>query len=173
MSEDFTPNRDIKAVRFVENRVYISTSDSFLQVIDLRNSAFPSFLGQIKLDGFSSYFHPYDENILIGIGRQTESNGNPLGLKIAIFDVSNVANLRQVDSFALEEKYASSLAELEHKAFLFSREKNLLVIPGSLDSPEARFNGAFIFRIDPYSIALTGIIDHLQSPTEQFDLRNV
>ena len=81
------------------------------------------------------------------MGRQADTNGRQLGLKISLFDVSDVRNPVESAKFELEEKYAYSTAEWEHKAFLFSAEKNLLAIPGYMDYNGVKFNGAFAFYI--------------------------
>jgi uncharacterized secreted protein with C-terminal beta-propeller domain len=36
-------------------------------VIDLKDSKKPVVLGELKIPGYSTYLHPYDENRLIGI----------------------------------------------------------------------------------------------------------
>lgn len=130
-------------------------------------------MGELKITGFSRYLHPYDQNTIIGLGRQADLNGRQLGLKISLFDVTDVSNPREAASFELEEKYASSSAEWEHKAFLFSKDKNLLVIPGRLSNSEVKFNGAFVFYIDPQTIKLRGLIDHITSEDSVYDDRNV
>jgi hypothetical protein len=56
-------------------------------------------LGQLKIPGFSDYLHPYDENHIIGFGKDTvEKNGRAyyLGMKVAIFDVTDVANPKEM-----------------------------------------------------------------------------
>lgn len=141
----------------------------------MRNHRRPKILGELKIPGFSRYLHPYDEHTVIGLGRQADANtGRQLGLKISIFDVSDVRRPREAASFELAEKYASSSAEWEHKAFLFSKSKNLLVIPASLSSNELKFNGAFAFYVDSSTILLRGLIDHFSdNDGNQFWRRNV
>jgi uncharacterized secreted protein with C-terminal beta-propeller domain len=58
----------------------------------LSNHRKPKILGQLKVPGFSRYLHPYDENTIIGFGRDADSAGRQLGLKIALFDVSDCTN---------------------------------------------------------------------------------
>jgi uncharacterized secreted protein with C-terminal beta-propeller domain len=53
----------------------------------------------LKIPGFSRYLHPYDETTIIGLGRQADNLGRPLGLKITNFDVSDVRNPRQSANF--------------------------------------------------------------------------
>ena len=60
--------------------------------IDPKN---PKMLGYLKIPGYSDYLHPYDENHIIGFGKDTvEIKGNPyqLGMKISLFDVTDVNN---------------------------------------------------------------------------------
>ncbi len=43
-------------------------------VIDLSNPFGPRILGELKIEGFSTYLHPYDGNTIIGLGRNVDSN---------------------------------------------------------------------------------------------------
>ena len=45
-----------------------------LFVIDLKNPANPTILGKLKIPGYSDYLHPYDENHLIGIGKEVDAS---------------------------------------------------------------------------------------------------
>ena len=132
-------------------------------VIDLSDPANIKELGKLKIPGFSRYLHPYDENTIIGLGREATETGRQQGLKISLFDVSDVENPKETAKFAAKEQYASSTAEFEHKAFLFSREKELLAIPAyNYDFRKSgdNYNGAMVFKITKESIELRGIIDH-------------
>ncbi|MFH1505643.1 MAG: beta-propeller domain-containing protein, partial [archaeon] len=160
----------IYSTRFMGERLYMVTFrqvDPFF-VIDLSNPNSIKALGELKIPGFSRYLHPYDEDHIIGIGRDASDTGRTQGLKISLFDVSDVENPEEVAKFVTKEKYAQSTAEFEHKAFLFSKEKNLLVIPAYSQSysyyrnnaDDQDYNGAMVFDIDSDSIELRGIIDH-------------
>jgi len=84
----------IKSARFLEKKLYLVTFrqvDPFF-VIGFKNQRQPFILGELKITGFSSYLHPYDDETIIGIGRQADENGRTKGLKISIFDVSDVRN---------------------------------------------------------------------------------
>jgi uncharacterized secreted protein with C-terminal beta-propeller domain len=50
-------------------------------------------------------------------------------LKLALFDVSDVENPRQMDMYEIGVSGTDSEALRDHKAFLFDEEKNILVIP--------------------------------------------
>ncbi|MGV8169572.1 MAG: beta-propeller domain-containing protein [Candidatus Nanoarchaeia archaeon] len=162
--EGLAEGEQIYSVRFMGERAYVVTFrqvDPFF-VIDLSGSD-PEVLGELKIPGFSRYLHPYDKNTIIGIGRDATDTGRQQGLKISLFDVSNVEKPKEIASYISDEQYASSTAEWEHKAFLFSKEKELLVIPVySYDYRERGddMNGALVFHITSKNITLRGLVDH-------------
>jgi inhibitor of cysteine peptidase len=164
----------IQSTRFMGDRLYMVTFrqvDPFF-VIDLSDPEDIQELGKLKIPGFSRYLHPYDDNTIIGIGRDASATGQTTGLKISLFDVSDVENPKEIAKFVTDERYAQSTAEYEHKAFLFSKANNLLVIPaysynydrcwgeGCLNTGSTGYNGAFVFKITKDEITLRGLIDH-------------
>jgi len=164
-------NERIYSTRFVGNRLYMVTFrqvDPFF-VIDLSNPKKPMNLGELKIPGFSRYLHPYDDNHIIGIGKDTTDSGRTKGLKISLFDVADVEHPLEVAKYVTDQKYANSKAFYEHKAFLFSKKKNLLVIPVSSnewhDGSYVGYSGAFVFNITSDSIVLRGLIDHAKDST--------
>ena len=66
------PGERIFSARYVGRRLYLVTFrqvDPFF-VIGFRSHRYPKILGELKITGFSRYLHPYDENTIIGLGRQ-------------------------------------------------------------------------------------------------------
>jgi uncharacterized secreted protein with C-terminal beta-propeller domain len=154
----------IYSTRFIGDRLYMVTFrqiDPFF-VVDLSDPKNIKMLGELKIPGFSRYLHPYDENTIIGIGQDASTTGRTTGLKISLFDVSDVKNPKEIAKFEAQGKYSSSTAEYEHRAFLFSKDKNLLVIPASSYDyqTEEGYNGAMVFDIRKDEIQFRGIIDH-------------
>jgi len=45
-----------------------------LFVIDMSDRTDPVIEGELKIPGYSTYLHPYDENHLIGVGFDTVEN---------------------------------------------------------------------------------------------------
>jgi uncharacterized secreted protein with C-terminal beta-propeller domain len=166
------PSERIYSARFLGRRAYLVTfreTDPFF-VIDLADPAVPKVLGYLKIPGFSSYLHPYDENHIIGIGKETtpilqEQGGpRPTGLKIALFDVTNPEQPKELSRYVLPNG-SDSQALYDHKAFLFSPSKHLLALPVSSPNYYAWYRGywqgAYIFNISlNQGIALKGTIDH-------------
>jgi inhibitor of cysteine peptidase len=133
--EYIAPDERIYSTRFIGERLYMVTFkriDPFF-VIDLSDPAMPFILGKLKIPGYSDYLHPYDSNHIIGIGKETETNDwggvSTAGLKLALFDVTDVNNPRLLDKAEIGDSGTDSPALQDHRAFLFDREKNLLVIP--------------------------------------------
>ena len=171
--EHLAPNERIYAVRFMQNRAYMVTFRQIdpLFVIDLSQPDKPKVLGQLKIPGYSNYLHPYNNNLLIGLGQDTSTNEwggvRNEGVKLSLFDVSDVANPKEIGSFIFSESNSHSLAESDHKAFLFSKEKNLLVIPvnawGSRNN-EKNYSAAFVFNVNEKGFKLKGRVDHNLPP---------
>lgn len=191
--ENIAKGEQIYSARFMQNRAYMVTfrRTDPLFVIDLSSPSDPKILGKLKVPGFSSYLHPYDETTLIGLGKESDENGRVTGgVKLSMFDVADVENPRELDKYVIGDSSSNSIAIDEHKAFLFSRDKNLLVIPVNMQEnfgvledqrgislqqemifprpipqpvPPAYpryFNGAYVFSIDKYRFSLKGKIDH-------------
>ncbi|MBI3034120.1 beta-propeller domain-containing protein [Candidatus Woesearchaeota archaeon] len=141
MVEDLAPGERIYSARFMGDRAYLVTFRKVdpLFVIDLKNPENPKVLGKLKIPGYSDYLHPYDETHIIGLGKEALDAEEPgaqfawyQGIKLALFDVSNPENPREVAKYNIGDRGTDSEALYEHKAFLFDREKNLLVIPITL-----------------------------------------
>lgn len=182
--EKLAENEQIYSVRFMQNKAYMVTFKQTdpLFVIDLSTPTNPKVLGKLKIPGFSNYLHPYDENTLIGIGKETSENQwggvNAKGLKISLFDVSDIANPKEAAKYELGESGSNSEALSDHKAFLFSREKELLAIPVHLTQKTAGndyaryvFSGAAVFKITRNSIDLKGKIEHSDSNIENSNVK--
>jgi inhibitor of cysteine peptidase len=170
----------IYSVRFIGDRAYVVTfmlTDP-LFVIDLKDPSSPKVLGELKISGFTNYLHPYDETHLIGFGMDTTvineggmDRAKREGMKIAIFDVSDVA--KPVQQFMTIIGGPGTYSEVlnNHKALLFSKEKNLLALPitennygYNTNNSEQSYQGAYIYSIDLVNgIKLKGKITHVDA----------
>jgi inhibitor of cysteine peptidase len=134
--ENIAPNENLHSARFVGDRCYLVTFQKTdpLFVIDLTDPTEPAILGNLSIPGYSDYLHPYDENHLIGVGKETVQADQGYfawyqGIKVALFDVSNVSNPVQVANYTIGDRGSDSPVLSDPKAFLFDKSKNLLVIP--------------------------------------------
>lgn len=133
--EDIAPDERIYSARFMGDRLYMVTFkniDPFF-VIDLSDPEDPSVLGELKIPGFSDYLHPFDEDHIIGVGKETEGNEwggvSTKGVKVALFDVSDVTDPVLVDKVEIGQAGSDSEALRDHKAFFFSKGHDLMVLP--------------------------------------------
>ena len=134
--EDLAPGEQIYSARFMGARCYLVTFRNIdpLFVIDLSNPTAPKVLGQLKVTGYSGYLHPYDENHIIGIGKETVYEAKEdfawyQGVKISLFDVSDVSNPVELAKYEIGDRGTESPVLTDHKALLFDKTRNLLVIP--------------------------------------------
>lgn len=170
--EGLAPGERIYSARFMGTRAYLVTFrqvDPFY-VIDLKDPTAPKVLGYLKLPGYSDYLHPYDANTVIGFGKETIDTANgPItgGLKIAMFDVTDVTKPVEKSHIILGSSGSWSEVLNNHKALLFSKEKNLFALPVSLYEGLGRdnhfaFQGAYVYSIDPAKgFVLKGKSTHL------------
>ena len=169
--ENLAKGERIYSARFMGNRAYLITFRRIdpLFVIDLSSPKYPKVLGELKIPGYSDYLHPYDENHLIGIGKdtiETSFGGISIeGVKLALFDVSDVNNPRQLYKEIIGGRGTHSEVLEDHKAFLFDKNRNLLVIPvyfpGADYYEEGVFEGAYVYELTLYGgFDLMGKIEH-------------
>ncbi len=148
------PGEKIYSVRFMKDVGYVVTFKQIdpLLVIDLKDPKNPKIKGKLKIPGYSSYLHPYDENHIIGIGKNTKDNGYggaiSTGIKISMFDISDLNNPKEVFKTSIGKEYADSYALNNHKAVLCSKEKEILAIPVYTNNSTQEFSGAIVYKID-------------------------
>jgi len=191
--ESIAPGENFHSARFMNNKCYLVTfmMTDPLFVIDLSNPAMPTELGNLTIPGYSDYLHPYDENHLIGIGKETTASEQGYfawyqGVKISLFDVSNVNHPVQIANYTIGDRGTDSPVLSDHRAFLFDKSKNLLVIPvleAKVDQSQYPYGqvpagaygqpfwqGAYVFNITIESgLALRGKISHLENGVAIYD----
>jgi uncharacterized secreted protein with C-terminal beta-propeller domain len=182
--EDLAPGESIYSARFMGERCYLVTFKKVdpLFVIDLSDPANPSVLGKLKIPGYSDYLHPYDDNHLIGIGKNTEEAEEGdfawyQGIKISIFDVTDVTDPKEVAVFSIGDRGTDSPILRDHKALLFDKERGLLAIPvllAEIDESdyangvppyaygEYVWQGLYVLNVNENSITLKGRISHIE-----------
>jgi uncharacterized secreted protein with C-terminal beta-propeller domain len=178
--EQIAQDERIYAARFAGDRLYLVTFKRIdpLFVIDLSDPRHPGILGELKIPGYSDYLHPYGADYLIGVGKETNENSwggvSTTGLKIALFNVSDVNNPDLVDSVVIGEAGTDSMALRDHKAFLFMEDKKFLVIPVSevkrVENSGSRYpgsyttttwQGAYVYSVTPQEgLTLQGTVTH-------------
>ena len=138
-SERVGENEIMHATRFMGDKAYVVTyrNTDPLFVIDLKDERHPKVLGELSIPGYSEYLHPYDENHIIGIGMETkenirkDANGKVLstsvsviGMKMALFDVSDVRNPKQMSQVIIGDRRTTSAILSNQKHYSSLKKKN-------------------------------------------------
>ena len=180
---DIAPGERIFSARFMGEKGYLVTFEMIdpLFVLDLSDPRDPKILGELKIPGFSTYLHPLDDKHLLGIGRDTEvrtSEGQEfvveLGIKLAIFDVSDVSKPVEKHVEIIGGQHTWSEVLYNHKALFF--HQGVLAIPATVTDAQqrdwnyrAQYQGALFYEVDLES-GFNGIgqISHTPDFDEEF-----
>ncbi len=130
----------IYSVRFIEDRGYLVTfreTDPFY-VLDLSNPRSPTVEGELKIPGYSSYLHPINQDLILGIGKEDSQ------IKVSLFDVSNPTKPQEIDKYTLKEYWSDVLDT--HHAFLLDTKHQIFFLPGS--------QGGYVFSYEGNSLKL-------------------
>jgi inhibitor of cysteine peptidase len=182
--EEIAPGEKIHSARFMGDKCYLVTfrkTDPFF-VIELGEPYDPKILGELKISGYSDYLHLYDQNHVIGVGKETvpAEQGDfswYQGVKISLFDVSDLSEPKEMAKYEIGDRGTDSPVLRDHKAFLFDKEKSLLVLPVSVTEREnpndppytpgkTVWQGAYVFTISlslDEKIELEGTITHVEN----------
>lgn len=167
--ENLATTERIYSVRFLGDRAYIVTfrQTDPLFAISLADPTKPAVLGALKVPGYSNYLHPADAsgNKLIGFGRDTEETvGGGVktkGLKLSLYDFTDTTKPKELASYIIGDGTSDSIALSDHRAFLYSDSRDLLVVPAVLrDNGQLSFSGSLVFSVSDSGLELKGRIDH-------------
>ncbi len=106
-----------------------------LFTVDFSDPKKPKVIGELKVTGFSEYLHFWSDTLLLGIGYETNpENGERIGVKLSMFDVSDPSNVREKDRIVLEGVHDCD-GMYDYKAVLVSKEKNMIALTTDTYSP--------------------------------------
>jgi uncharacterized secreted protein with C-terminal beta-propeller domain len=201
--ENLAPGERIYSVRFMGKKGYMVTFKTTdpLFTFDLSDPENPKVLGELKIPGYSDYLHPISENLIIGVGKNaieaTDSFGDSQGfawyqgLKLGLFDVSDMSNPREVGNVEIGERGTDSAVLNDHKALLWDARNNLLTIPVTLmlipEEQKAeqqksiqngggsfplygqfKYQGSYVYEISPITgFKLKGRISHIETKAKE------
>ena len=145
------PNEALYGVRFLGDRAYAVTFEQIdpLYVIDLLDPLDPFIAGELTITGFSDFLHPVNDDLLLGLG--VGGNG---GVKVELFDVSNIAQPLSRGSTTLGGRGSHSEARYDRHAFTYQFDVNGIdrfTIPAQVYSSDGSYqfveSGLFLFEI--------------------------
>lgn len=114
------PNEQLYGVRFLGDRAYAVTFQQIdpLYAFDLANPADPRIAGELRVTGFSDFLHPVSRDLLLGLGRDVG------GVKLELFDVSNLATPVSRGAVTIGGQSAYSEAQHDRHAFTYQADIN-------------------------------------------------
>jgi uncharacterized secreted protein with C-terminal beta-propeller domain len=126
----------IRSARFIGDKGYIVTFEYVdpLFFVDLSNPKSPKVLGELKVDGYSSYIQVVNKDLLLGFGVQTKQEKGKFsyqngvyvedGVKISLFDVSNPKSMKEAGLLHYPNG-RGFYAQYLPKSLMVNKDKNL------------------------------------------------
>ncbi len=168
------PGERIYSVRFEGDTGYMVT---FVQVdplfvMDLSDPYNPKVDGELKIPGYSTYLHKYSEDLLIGFGMDTDFDGRVIskGIKVAMFDVSDKTDPKQLFTISLGSTGSYSQLLYDHKAFVLDKNREIMLFPVQIveDNYRVGSQGLAVIKIDVEANEFR-LLDVLSQSNEVFD----
>ena len=126
----------VYSVRFQGDYGYLCTyrTTDPIFAVDLSDPAAPKVVGEVKLSGYSDYLHVWNDDLLFGLGMETQEitdeNGTTAkldGMKMVMINKADPANLTEAGVKSVNADYSEALTN--HKAILVDPERNLIAFP--------------------------------------------
>ena len=142
------------------------------------------------MPGYSDYLHPLNATHVLGLGMGGTAAGRINGVKLALFDASNVEAPDIAFATEVGGPGSHSAATDDHKAFLFDASRRLLTLPisvateqGAACSAESAnhwsqwrhtlWQGMLTWRVTEASFELLGAVSHYDPAAETYLEREV
>jgi hypothetical protein len=106
-------------------------------------------VGALAMPGFIAYLHPIDETHLLGIGREQAPNSGPMQVKIALLDVSDLANPKNIATQLVGQGFSWSDALWDPHAFTWLGANQTLAIPFADFASNDFVSDLRLFHVDP------------------------
>ncbi|MBC7659702.1 MAG: beta-propeller domain-containing protein [Chitinophagaceae bacterium] len=171
--ENFGTTEDIRAVRYVGDKVYVVTFKKTdpLYAFDLSDIHQPKLLSGLKIPGFSTYMHPLADGRLLGVGFDAQDEGDFAwyrGVQVSLFDTSNPLEMNRMDNHIYGTRGSSSGVTSNHHAFFYNETSHLIGLPlielsGNVlnsESTQLNFSGAQILFFETDKLIDKGRISH-------------
>ena len=165
------PNEALFGVRFTADKAYAVTFEQIdpLYVVDLADPADPYIAGELQVTGVSDFLHPVTDDLLLGLGRSAEG-----GIKLELYDVSNIAQPLSRGSAVLGGQGSFSEAVFDRHAFTYQADvagRDRFTIPANVFASDGSYNylgsALYLFEIVDKtlpSVAGLNLVGSLEPP---------
>ena len=173
------PGEQLYASRFIGDRAYLVTyrvTDP-LYILDLSNPADPYIAGALKVDGYSDFLQPVNENLLLGIGKDAVADQRAgldergawyQGVKLSLIDVTDPQQPAEVDKVIIGKRGTESAALHDHHALTSLTTDNgtyRFALPITLNDTITQFGGDTSEPFYYYDYTHTGLYRYEIDPT--------
>lgn len=175
------PGERIYAVRFSEDRAYVVTfvNTDPLYTLDLSDQENPVIIGEYYEEGVSDYLHEITDNLMIGVGRNAETDGYGntyfTGVKIALYDTSGDESVN-LETYFVEGEYSYTSVIYNHKAFVYFTPEDsdftYIAIPVSIyyQNYYRYSQKLFVFKVHHTGdLELVAELEHFNDENNYFD----
>jgi uncharacterized secreted protein with C-terminal beta-propeller domain len=171
------PGERIYAVRFSQEIAYVVTfvNTDPLYKLDLSDPENPAILGEFYEEGVSDYLHVITDNLMIGVGRQAETDQYNrtffTGVKIALYDTSGDTPTN-IETYLVEGEYSYTNVSYNHKYFMsfapVGEDFTYIAIPVSMYSNNySRYSqNMFVFKV--YHSGDLELVAQLEQTSENY-----
>jgi uncharacterized secreted protein with C-terminal beta-propeller domain len=118
------PNEQVYAVRLLGDRGYVVTfrQTDPLYVLDLSDPSDPKTAGELKAPGYSDYIYPIGSDLILGVGKDANDNGVVQGVKLALYDVSNPASIKELATKSIGKRGSASALDTSSRGINFFKQ---------------------------------------------------
>lgn len=159
----------IQGVRFLGDKGFVVTFKQTdpLYTIDLSDPTNPTKVGELEISGYSSYFHPVSDDLIMSIGMEADENGQTKAPMIQLFDISDFSAPTLLDKVLLGDSNSYySEAVNDHKAFAYRDSDRLFALPVSY-SDYTQFKGYLnymsVYKIEDNAFSHKGDLNSTSS----------
>lgn len=153
--ENIMSDAALSSVYFLGNRVYMSTAEigAPTYVIGLGEPEKPTVLGAVRIAGLTRLYQIDNKGEkILAFGRATASSSpekSNLGLKLSVFDFSDLKKPVEVSSYVVGNENDDSVALKDYKALSAYSGAKEIIVPAALSENSALvFSGALVFSLD-------------------------
>jgi Beta propeller domain len=155
------PNEQVYAVRLIADRGFVVTfrQTDPLYLLDLSDPADPRAAGELKAPGFSDYLFPIGRDLLLGVGKDANALGQLQGVKLGLYDVSNLSMPKEIATRVIGQRGSTSALDYSaHGINLFTQgdvtriavpvRVNQLAVPNSPGFFAPSYQSLFRFEVN-------------------------